>query len=83
MYEQCMYLFFSDKTKKLTIVFINCVHTDWYGPNCTKDVDECTRKQPCENGGLCNNHNNGYTCNCDNTGFEGQRECIILRILRK
>ena len=41
------------------------------GVFCTVDIDECKRSQPCQNSGLCRNHNNGYTCDCAGTGFEG------------
>ena len=39
---------------------------------CTVNINECERNQPCQNGGLCRDHNNGYTCDCAGTGFEGK-----------
>lgn len=40
------------------------------GPNCETDIDEC-QSMPCQNGGMCIDHINGYECNCTDTGFNG------------
>ena len=35
------------------------------------DIDECEIDNPCQNNGTCTNIDGSYTCNCDNTGYEG------------
>ena len=36
-----------------------------------KDINECQRKNPCQNDGLCLNHPGNYLCNCQGTGYDG------------
>lgn len=43
----------------------------WDGPKCEKDVNECL-DMPCKNGGRCNDLLNRFTCDCEQTGFEGK-----------
>ena len=38
------------------------------------DIDECL-SNPCENGGTCTDHANGYDCSCI-PGYTG-RDCVI------
>ena len=35
------------------------------------DVDECAVSNPCNNGGNCTNTPGNYSCDCTNTGYEG------------
>ena len=46
--------------------------------NCQYDVNECFQyqmnnnwQQPCKNGGVCIDQVNAFTCDCTNTGFQG------------
>ena len=64
-----------------------------------KDIDECAApgtngNGPCQNGGICINHDGGYTCTCqpgwtgDNCGkgeklFEPRQEKICFWHMRK
>ena len=43
------------------------------------DFDECG-SDPCQNGGICNDHVNKYVCNCDGTGFAGE-QCLTSKLL--
>ncbi|XP_019640566.1 PREDICTED: multiple epidermal growth factor-like domains protein 6 [Branchiostoma belcheri] len=47
----------------------------WTGPAC--QVRDYCVSNPCENGGTCVNHDDGYTCNC--TTWHLGRHCEILR----
>lgn len=42
----------------------------WEGKNCEREKNEC-QSNPCQNGGTCNDHLNGYTCLCSR-GFAGK-----------
>ena len=48
-----------------------------------KDIDECAR-DPCKNGGACDDLINSYECDCSGTGFEGDTcekdidECVVM-----
>lgn len=35
----------------------------YIGLNCEENLDECL-SNPCQNGGMCHDHANGYTCSC-------------------
>ena len=39
--------------------------------SCSSDINECS-SSPCENGGSCTDHVNGFTCQCQQ-GFVGER----------
>ena len=45
-----------------------CV-SGWTGDDCSTEVDECD-SAPCQNGAVCNEQFNGYTCSCL-AGYEG------------
>uniref|UniRef100_A0A0A9W8L0 Protein crumbs homolog 2 n=2 Tax=Lygus hesperus TaxID=30085 RepID=A0A0A9W8L0_LYGHE len=47
----------------------NCL-TGFEGRDCEINIDECLEK-PCENGGICEDGINTYTCHCDRTGYTG------------
>ena len=61
----------------------NCFHDDLFGTvgflffpvagyagvNCEIDINECA-SIPCQNGGLCTDLINNYTCDCVDTGQE-------------
>lgn len=40
------------------------------GVNCEENLDECA-SNPCQNGGMCNDRANSYTCSCP-PGYLGQ-----------
>ncbi|XP_070708966.1 cubilin [Pempheris klunzingeri] len=40
----------------------NC-NSGWQGVNCDQNIDECL-SNPCQNGGTCNDGNNGFICTC-------------------
>ena len=42
----------------------------WAGSNCEINIDDCA-SGPCRNNGQCIDGINNYTCNCDDTGYEG------------
>lgn len=41
------------------------------GVNCDAEIDECD-SDPCQNGGLCNDHVGFYTCTCAR-GYQGMQ----------
>ncbi|KAF7487799.1 Neurogenic locus protein delta [Sarcoptes scabiei] len=43
----------------------------WGGLLCDKDLNYCTNNQPCQNGGLCSNTGDSFTCKCP-PGFAGE-----------
>ncbi|XP_054270391.1 protein crumbs isoform X2 [Macrosteles quadrilineatus] len=43
------------------------------GKDCEINIDECL-SQPCQNGGICVDEIDNYTCNCGSTGYKG-RHC--------
>ena len=45
------------------------IFSDWEGPHCEVNVDECER-QPCVRG-TCQDTDGSFNCLCDNTGYEG------------
>ena len=42
------------------------------------EIQDCSER-PCVNGGVCNNVDNGYVCDCTDTGFEG-KHCEISKL---
>ena len=57
----------------------------WEGEDCTEEKKYCEEDELCLNGGTCNenySNENGYTCSCEGTGFEGPncendiKECL-------
>ena len=42
----------------------------WEGVNCTVDIDECDRDNPCENGATCIDTDGSYNCSCS-SGYTG------------
>lgn len=45
--------------------------SNYQGPFCAEDVDECLDK-PCKNGGICLNRYGDFLCDCSNTKFIGK-----------
>ncbi len=51
---------------------------DWTGEFCETPIQNCPifvspTNNPCQNGGVCSNTQDGLTCNCAGTGFSGDR----------
>lgn len=60
----------------LLLQFINihfngwCLFICWFvGVNCEENLDECL-SNPCQNGGTCDDRDNGYVCYCS-LGYAG------------
>ncbi|KAH3796462.1 hypothetical protein DPMN_150030, partial [Dreissena polymorpha] len=50
----------------------NCTPSIFYdGAQCTQNINECVRLQPCENGGICRDKTPGFDCGCAGTGYTG------------
>lgn len=49
----------------------------WLGDYCKKDIDECARDRPCQNGGTCVNTKGSYKCHCSKS-FHG-KDCRYIR----
>lgn len=45
------------------------------GQKCERNVDECD-SLPCQNGGICVDGSNSYTCTCKN-GFQGECQSTL------
>ncbi|MEE6519725.1 hypothetical protein FKM82_017448 [Ascaphus truei] len=59
----------------------------WEGAKCDKDVNECTRNNPCSRQGTCVNTEGSYTCLCKagwtgTTCFEDVNECLPYPCVR-
>lgn len=60
------YIDISEQVIRKCSEFCFCLIT---GKRCEIDIDECT-SNPCQHGGICKDHLNGYTCKCQ-TGYTG------------
>lgn len=51
-----------------SLIVIRSIHSH-EGVNCEENLDECL-SNPCQNGGSCDDRNNGYVCYCP-LGYAG------------
>ena len=49
-----------------------CHKTGYEGPQCEKDIDECSNPRHCSNRGICTNKEGSFDCACDE-GYDGNR----------
>ncbi len=71
---------FLSTSGQLFFVCIYDMHTSLY---LSPDIDECN-SSPCQNGGLCLDHENGYTCFCRG-GYTGTNceigKCSLIEFI--